>query len=120
MCRLYEIVCVLFRTRLIFPRINSPNEKFEVHSRLSTTRKLRAKSSRDPSCLDLEYLEVDFIVNCKTWFCTSKQLLRITQLSTILYPVALVNGLMQLLAESGGNSSKLCFGKRTDQVITIL
>ena len=27
---------------------------------------------------------------------------------------------MRLLAESGGNSSKLCFGKRTDEVITIL
>ena len=24
MCRLYEIVCILFRTRLIVPRINSP------------------------------------------------------------------------------------------------
>ena len=114
MCRSYEIVYVLFRTRLIFPRINSPNEKFEVHSRLSTTLKLRAKSSRDPSCLDLEYR------NCKTLLCTSKQLLRTTQLSTILYPVALVNGLMRPLAESGGNSSKLCFGKRTEEVITIL
>ena len=25
MCRLYGKVCVLFRTRLIFPRMNSPN-----------------------------------------------------------------------------------------------
>ena len=120
MCRLYEIVCVLFRTRLIFPRINSPNEKFEVHSRLSTTRKLRAKSSRDPSCLDLEYLEVDFIVIVRPGSVLPNSFCRITQLSTILYPVALVNGLMQILAESGGNSSKLCFGKGTEEVITIL
>ena len=33
MCRLYGIVFVLFRTRLIFPRINGPNIKFAEKSR---------------------------------------------------------------------------------------
>ena len=32
MCRLYGIVCVLCKTRLIFPRINGPNNDFDFHN----------------------------------------------------------------------------------------
>ena len=100
----HAIYCMNRKNDTIGPGSNLLLEFTEqMDSRLSTTLKLIGQSLAESQAVFLEYLEVDSIVIAKKtlvlWFQTAFE--DNSALFTILFSVALVNGLLQLLAESG-------------------